>query len=119
MKKKLILILVGLGLIFSMGFLPAYTGEQSGGLNSPVLKPTNSAPVELTITNNTGGKADVYIFNTSQNYIMRLGSDQIGKIKVKPGKYMVWVTPEKCDAFGKNIKITKKAKLTFKCGKLK
>jgi hypothetical protein len=32
-KKKLLLILVELGLIFSMGFLPVYTGEQSSGLN--------------------------------------------------------------------------------------
>jgi hypothetical protein len=118
MKKKQLLVILALGLVFSMGFVPAYSMQNVGDLNNPLLKPTSSAPVELTITNKTAGIVAVYVFG-AQNYAIRLSAGATGTIKVKPAKYTLWVMPEKCDHFGKDLKILKKTKLTVKCGKIK
>jgi hypothetical protein len=126
MNKKLVLIMLVFGLVFSMGFIPAYSVENVGALNNPLLKPTSSAQATFSLTNNTKHNITVWLYGTRKlkyySFWMSVASKGPKKIEVVPDVYQVNIFYQdsvECKPMEKIIRVTKRTKLTVACDKIK
>jgi hypothetical protein len=126
MKKKLILVIWIVGLIFSTGFTPAYSAPDTRGINQLLFESAGSIQVQLSVTNKSKSMAVVSIRGTepyfSSFFYVPKGKRVTKNIKVVPGKFTVIIGfgVEGCESISKTFKIarnTKKIALSFTCGK--
>jgi hypothetical protein len=126
MKKKLILFIWVIGLVFSTGFTPAYSVPDMASSDQALLSSTGNVQVLWSITNRSKSTA-IFVIERAQPYFRTVayvsgGTRVTRSITMSPGKYAAWVSfyDSRCKFIKKNIKVTKNTKriaVSVTCGK--